>query len=178
MTGAVCLTHRTAPWSGHAGGPVPRRTAGTIGVVRLPVPRARARRALGVLGLLAVLAVTLVAALLPDTEPRYREQQCTAWVHGKRPDMTRGTAGLRAGAWERWARARGYAVDTRPRAGDVAAWSANIGAGPDGHVAYVELIGPGGAVFVSERNVDGCTDVSYVRLTPERLSTAVFIHAP
>ena len=127
-----------------------------------------------VLGCAAGLAA--VAALGPERDPRYPAGACTAWAYERRPDLTRGTRGLAAGDWEAWARAHGYRVDTRPQVGDVAVWSRNVGAGPDGHVAYVETVTPDGAVFVSERNVGGCVDVAFVRLTPSRLSAALFIH--
>lgn len=137
----------------------------------------RARPSLVVLVVLCGVAALVAArAWVTEDEPRYRTDQCTSWVFSKRPDLTVGTAGLAAGEWERWARDNGFRVDTTPRQGAVAAWSRNVGAGPDGHVAYVERVTRAGAVFVSERNLDGCVDVAFVRLTPERQSTAVFIH--
>ena len=129
--------------------------------------------------ILPALGVAVIALLLLTAErkPAYRAGQCTQSAYDRRPDLTRGTDGLDAADWARWARENGYRVDGRPEAGAVAVWGRNVGgAGPDGRCAYVERVTPDGAVFVSERNWDGCPDLSYVRLTPPRLSTALFIH--
>lgn len=75
-----------------------------------------------------------------------------------------------ANTWDDSARARGFAVDTNPRAGDVAVghW------GPYGHVMYVESVNPNGTINVSQYNwaVDGTYSEMY------NYSTAglVFIH--
>ncbi len=123
-----------------------------------------------------IAASALVAALDGGDEPKYPVGECTRWAFEKRPELTRGTRGLDAADWERWAREHGFDVDARPRVGDIAVWARNVGGDADGHVAYVEHVSPEGDVFVSEANFDGCRDVSYSRLTPARLSTALFIH--
>ena len=129
---------------------------------------------------LAASAAALAAVLFITArrEPHYPADECTAWAYERRPDLTRDTGGLDAADWEDWARANGYRVDVRPRAGDVAVWDRYVGAGPHGHVAFVETVTRDGGVFVSERNLDECHDVAFVRLTPARQSTALFIHRP
>ncbi len=135
------------------------------------------RRTLISLALLALLlGVGLARVATREPEPTYDPGECTAWAYAKRPELTRGTDGLSAADWEDWAIDHGFAVDDLPRPGDVAVWERNVGAGPEGHVAYVERVAPDGIVFVSEANAGGCRDVAYVRLTPGRLSTARFIH--
>lgn len=137
----------------------------------------RVRRALLFAALLATAAtaVAIVAGMREPT-PDYRSDQCTAWAYAMRPDLTRGTDGLDAADWEAWAQDHGYAVDDKPRQGDVAVWGRGAGAGPDGHVAYVEAVTVDGGVIVSEQNVEGCRGVRVRRLTPGRQSTASFIH--
>ena len=136
----------------------------------------RLRAAAGLVLLAALAAFVLARVLSGERDPNYAADECTAWAYDRRPDLTRGTRGLPAAEWEGWARENGFRVDTLPRAGDVAVWDRNIDAGTEGHVAYVERVMPDGAVFVTERNIDGCSDVTFVRLTPGRLSTALFIH--
>ena len=129
---------------------------------------------------LAACAAALAAVLFltAGREPDYPAAECTEWAYQRRPDLTRGTSGLAAADWEDWARENGYRVDVRPRVGDIAVWDRNVGAGPQGHVAFVETVARDGGVFVSERNLNGCHDVAFMRLTPERQSTALFIHQP
>jgi len=64
-------------------------------------------------------------------------------------------------AWEWWgnARAYGYAEGHAPQVGAVAVWGRG-GSSPDGHVAYVEAVGPNngvpaGSFLVSEMNYSG-----------------------
>lgn len=64
-------------------------------------------------------------------------------------------------AWEWWANARayGYAEGHAPERGAVAVWGRG-GSSPDGHVAYVEAVGPSngvpaGSFLVSEMNYSG-----------------------
>lgn len=138
----------------------------------------RLRRLLIPLCLFAAAAVVIGVRSTDDqaAKPRYEPGQCTAWAYAKRPDLTAGTKGLAAADWENWARRHGYRVDTTPQPGDIAVWDRNIGAGPDGHVAFVDSVTRAGAVYVTERNTDGCREVAFTRLTLERLSTALFIH--
>jgi surface antigen len=64
-------------------------------------------------------------------------------------------------AWQWWANARayGYAEGHAPQRGAVAVWGRG-GSSPDGHVAYVEAVGPSngvppGSFMVSEMNYNG-----------------------
>lgn len=75
-----------------------------------------------------------------------------------------------ANTWDDSAKARGFAVDSNPRPGDVAVghW------GPYGHTMYVESVNPNGTINISQYNynVDGLYSEMY------NVSTAglVFIH--
>lgn len=126
--------------------------------------------------LLAAGTVLLADGLVTGDDDPYAEDQCTAWAYAKRPDLTSGTRGLDAADWESWARENGYRVDSRPEPGDVVVWMRNAGASDLGHVAYVEDVTPAGEVIVSERNRQGCGRLEVGALSPERRSTAFFIH--
>jgi len=75
-------------------------------------------------------------------------------------------------AWEWWANARayGYAEGHTPQRGAVAVWGRG-GSSPDGHVAYVEAVGPSngvpaGSFMVSEMNYSGWNRVDQ-RVVPD-----------
>ncbi len=55
-----------------------------------------------------------------------------------------------ANQWPDDARAEGIPVDSNPRVGDVAVYSG----GAFGHVMYVEAVGSGGTIYISQYNVD------------------------
>jgi surface antigen/peptidoglycan hydrolase CwlO-like protein len=70
-------------------------------------------------------------------------------------------------AWDWWAAARsaGYAEGQAPERGAVVVWGRS-GSSPDGHVAYVEAVGPDGGVpdgsfLISEMNYRGWDQVNY-----------------
>lgn len=100
-----------------------------------------------------------VGSLLGDTPPaeetpkvgdRPTSGQCTVWAGYKRPDL--GIYGD-AHTWDDEARSMGFLVDGTPQVGDIAVWEAgNYGASSLGHVAYVEVVEPGGTIHVSEFN--------------------------
>ena len=76
--------------------------------------------------------------------------------------------------WGGVARSRGVAVDGTPRVGDIAWWDKNSGgAGVDGHVSYVEQVGPG-YIITSEDNWGG--DFHWVKRTPGSNYPTAFIH--
>lgn len=72
---------------------------------------------------------------------------CTWWVAQKRYVPWRGDAAQ----WWWNARAFGYAEGAAPRAGAIMVMGVS-GSSPDGHVAYVESVNPGGSFVVSEMN--------------------------
>ena len=81
--------------------------------------------------------------------------QCTYYVASRRCIPWFGNA------WQWWANARayGYAEGHAPQRGAVAVWGRG-GSSPDGHVAYVEAVGPSngvppGSFMVSEMNYKG-----------------------
>ena len=70
-------------------------------------------------------------------------------------------------AWDWWrnAAAAGYAEGQRPQRGSVVVWGRS-GSSPEGHVAYVEAVGPDGGVpagsfLISEMNYRGWDQVDY-----------------
>jgi surface antigen len=92
--------------------------------------------------------------------------QCTYWAATKRPDIVRtalekGIFGdWDARAWSRIASRAGYVLSHRPTPGAIAVWQPGVdGAGPPGHVAYVESVHPGGSYTVSEMNFNGSSTV-------------------
>jgi hypothetical protein len=123
----------------------------------------------------AVLTLSLAALAGGAAQARSGAQTgfppggCTAWTYLKRPAIVDETE-LRSltpsparaiTEWDAWlwatnARRGGFRVGTRPAVGAVAVWPRNTdGAGPLGHVAYVERVLPGGDFLVSEQNWDG-----------------------
>jgi surface antigen len=71
--------------------------------------------------------------------------------------------------WPGGARAAGIAVDTTPRAGDVAIW--DIGA--FGHAMYVESVNKDGTINISQYNADYYGHFSYATVSTSGLQ---FIH--
>lgn len=131
-----------------------------------------------------VLLLTVVAAVVAvpasarvDAHSGFPAGECTFWAYAKRPaivDLTvlhtlnvrvSANGGIQAvqpiSAWDGWlwaanARKGRFAVGTRPAVGAIAVWPRNTdGAGPIGHVAYVEKVLAGGAFAVSEDNWAG-----------------------
>ena len=89
--------------------------------------------------------------------------QCTTWAFEMRPDIVADTA-LQAPSVSDWnaylwavdARQGGFTVGTRAAVGAIAVWPRNaLGAGPVGHVAYVERVRADGSFYVSEEDFDG-----------------------
>ena len=72
---------------------------------------------------------------------------CTWWVAHKRSIPWRGNAAQ----WWWNARPFGFAEGATPRPGAVMVMGVS-GTSPEGHVAYVESVGPGGSFVVSEMN--------------------------
>jgi surface antigen len=119
------------------------------------------------------LAVAFAATGPADAQVRARlgfaRGECTAWAYLKRPAIVdetelRSLSSNPASAitdWDAWlwasnARKGGFEVGRRPVLGAVAVWPRNTdGAGPLGHVAYVEKLLSRGAFLVSEQNWDG-----------------------
>ena len=131
-----------------------------------------------------VLLLTVVAAIAAvpasariDAPSGFPAGECTFWAYAKRPaivDLTvLRTLNVHVGAnggietvqpisaWDAWlwaanAKHGGFAVGRRPAFGAVVVWPRNTdGAGPIGHVAYVEKVLSGGAFAVSEENWAG-----------------------
>jgi hypothetical protein len=126
----------------------------------------------------ALLAASPAAANV-DVDRGFPAGECTAWAYSKRPgivDLTvlrnlkvtpsTGQATQRVANWDAWlwaanARKGGFAVGARPAVGAVAVWPRNTdGAGPVGHVAYVEKVLAGGAFAFSEQNWNGHRNVT------------------
>jgi len=106
----------------------------------------------------------------------YQWGGCEYWANFRRPDVTNGSFVV-AENWAQWARDHGFPVDKNPRAGDIAVWQADgTGAGPGGHVAYVESV-DGGVVVVSEMNWNGSKEPTTRVLNEYRLASAEFIHS-
>jgi surface antigen len=72
---------------------------------------------------------------------------CTWWVAHKRPIPWRGNAA----EWWWNARPFGFAEGQAPRPGAIMVMGVS-GTSPEGHVAYVESVGPNGSFTVSEMN--------------------------
>ncbi|MDR2832718.1 MAG: CHAP domain-containing protein, partial [Streptococcaceae bacterium] len=71
--------------------------------------------------------------------------------------------------WEHTGFKKGFATCHIPNVGDVACFPPGVaGAGIDGHVAFVEAIGPQGIV-VSETNLKGFGEISY-RIIPDAIA--------
>ncbi len=131
---------------------------------------------------LVLLAVVATVAAVPASarvgvQNGFPGGECTSWAYAKRPaivDLTvLHTFNVRVAAnggiqtvqpisdWAAWlwatnARRGRFAVGTRPAVGAIAVWPRNTdGAGPIGHVAYVEKVLAGGAFAVSEENWAG-----------------------
>jgi surface antigen len=131
-----------------------------------------------------VLLLALVAAVATapasarvGTQSGFPVGECTSWAYAKRPaivDLTiLRTLNVRMSAngaiqlvqpisgWDAWlwtanAHKGGFAVGTRPAVGAIAVWPRNTdGAGPIGHVAFVEKVLAAGAFAVSEENWEG-----------------------
>lgn len=76
--------------------------------------------------------------------------------------------------WSGVAAGHGIVTDNTPRVGDIAWWDSNTeGAGPDGHVAYVEQVGYG-YIVTSEDNYGG--DFDWTQRTPGSYYPGGFIH--
>ena len=131
-----------------------------------------------------VLLLTVVAAIAAvpasayvDKDNGFPAGECTFWAYAKRPaivdltvlrtlnvriDQNGGIQTVQPiSAWDGWlwaknAKKGGFAVGTRPAVGAIAVWPRNTdGAGPIGHVAYVEKLLGGGSFAVSEENWAG-----------------------
>lgn len=76
--------------------------------------------------------------------------------------------------WSGVAAGHGVVTDNTPRVGDIAWWASNSeGAGPGGHVAYVEQLGAG-FILTSEDNYGA--DFNWTRRTPGSYYPDGFIH--
>lgn len=71
-----------------------------------------------------------------------------------------------AATWDDYARAKGFAVDQRPRVGDIAQWNSN-------HVAYVDWVSAdGNTVAISESGYGGTVlGVTYTSMSGRRILT-------
>jgi hypothetical protein len=116
-----------------------------------------------------VLAAIACAAFVgaPSAVAGFPAGQCTYWAYLMRPDIVDDTtlAGSSVSDWTayRWpanARAGGFRVGAKPAVGAIAVWPRNVlGAGADGHVAYVEQVRADGSFLVSEENYNGSPNV-------------------
>jgi CHAP domain len=130
------------------------------------------------------LATVAAALLAPGAGAGgFRAGQCTTWAFLMRPDIVAQSAlaGDGVGDWDadRWAanaRKAGFPVGSQPRVGAIAVWPAHVlGAGPVGHVAYVEQVRSDGSFYVSEEDFDGSPSVHHRWVQPSSRLQFVYL---
>jgi hypothetical protein len=134
---------------------------------------------------LLLLAFCAAAVLAPGAGAGLPAGQCTTWAFLMRPDIVAdATLGghvfsdWNADRWAANARAAGFAVGGQARVGAIAVWPANVlGAGPVGHVAYVEKVRSDGGFYVSEEDFDGSPDVHRRWVEPSSRLQFVYLRA-
>ncbi len=102
------------------------------------------------------------AALDTQVDPwGFYNRECTSFVawrmnNDNKASFSNGMSGGHWGnAYQWWANAAalGYAHDSTPAAGAVAWWNSNFnGAGPNGHIAYIDGVNGDGSITVEEYN--------------------------
>ena len=98
----------------------------------------------------------------------YPNRQCTSFVAWRIADTNRATLPVRPGDADSWDDQLGryVPVDSTPAVGAIAQWNANesyggLGAGPLGHVAWVQAVHSDGSVTVEQYNLG--SDGTYVQ---------------
>ena len=138
------------------------------------------------LPILALTSVTNVAALRdpgvtlytapisPTSGYAYDFGFCTYWAALRREQVGHRIPANwgNANTWAINARLAGYAIDHTPQVGAIM----QTGAGPLGHVAFVENVGTGGSWTVSEMNFKGWDEVDTRILSPRAAADYNFIH--
>lgn len=91
----------------------------------------------------------------------YPNRQCTSFVAWRLANTNHATMPVRpydAGGWDDTFAAAGVRVDSTPAVGAIAQWNENesfggLGAGPAGHVAWVQAVHPDASVTVEQYNL-------------------------
>lgn len=113
---------------------------------------------------------------------------CEYWAYMKRSDIVYNDpySDPLGGNWNAWTwaehgRAEGLTVNHTPLPGAIAVWPKNTyGAGPEGHVAYVESVntfGPG-TIVISEMNADYQMQGETVMLEEPMVSELSYVYPP
>jgi surface antigen/LysM repeat protein len=106
----------------------------------------------------------------------YATGYCTAYAYNRRAELGKPIGGNwgNAASWAYYAAQDGFAVDKKPRAGDVfqmgGGWSGL------GHVGVVERVNDDGSIFVSEMNYAGWNVISTRTITASQVGSYNFIH--
>ena len=116
-----------------------------------------------------VLTALACVILAPGAGAAFVPGQCTTWAFMMRPEIVAdailagvSTTDWNADSWAANAQKAGFRVGTTPAVGAIAVWPAHVlGAGPVGHVAYVQKVRPDGSFYISEEDYDGSPDVHY-----------------
>jgi hypothetical protein len=121
------------------------------------------------------LAVAACAAVLvaPGANAGFPAGQCTTWAFMMRPEIVAESmlggqnVNWNADQWATNAQSLGFPVGTTPKVGAIAVWPAHVlGAGPVGHVAYVQKVRSDGSFYVSEEDYNGNPAVHYRWIAP------------
>jgi hypothetical protein len=140
---------------------------------------------------LALGCAVLAAALAtPLADAGFPAGQCTTWAYLMRPDIVADAAlnGVDVTDWNAWrwtanARMTGFSTGGAPKVGAIAVWPPHVlGAGPVGHVAYVQQVRSNGSFYISEEDYNGSPNVHRRWVQPSSQLSFVYLlpgeHAP